>query len=154
MRKMRRSDRQTSTEDAYKFLNQADYGTLSTISEEGYPHAVALNHVYYNNYIYVHCAKTGFKIDNIDHNNNVCFSVVAHAEVDQANYTTKYKSTIVYGKAYIVEDKKETKEALYQLSKRHVGKFISKVKAEIASAINKTYVIRIAIEDIKGKSNI
>ncbi|XMB86862.1 pyridoxamine 5'-phosphate oxidase family protein [Mycoplasmatota bacterium WC44] len=153
-RNMRRKERESSLEDARQFLKDATHGVLSTISvDNGYPYGVTVNHIYLNGHIYFHCAKKGHKIDNIIYNNNVSFTATALAEIKQQSYSTKYKSTTVFGKAYIVEDKEEVKDALYEISRRFTGKFFAKASSEIAASINRTLVVRIEIDDMKGKSN-
>ncbi|XMB67475.1 pyridoxamine 5'-phosphate oxidase family protein [Mycoplasmatota bacterium zrk1] len=150
---MRRKDRQTTLEVAHKILRDSNYGILATTCENGYPHSVALNHVFLNGYIYFHCAKEGLKLDNILYDNKVCFTTVSEANIIESAYATKYKSAIVYGKAYIVEDVDEFKSALYEIARRYTKDFVAKAKTHIAAAINKTTVVRIEIDDIKGKVN-
>lgn len=152
-REMRRIKNQVSNEQALSFLDTALDGVLSTISvDNGYPYAVAVNHVLLDGMIYFHCAKTGHKIDNIIANNKVSFFAVASSNIDQKAYTTKFKSVHVFGKAYVVEEKEEFKKALYLIAKKYTGSFFAKAATEIASAIDKTMVVRIEIDSIKGKA--
>lgn len=153
-RNMRRKERQTSSTNAFDFLNTSNEGVLATISvDNGYPYAVTINHVYLNGYIYFHSANEGHKIDNIKSNNKVSYTVTAYSEIKQAVYSTKYKSATVFGKASFVEDEEEIKLVLTEIARRFTGKFFSKASNEIVKSINKTTVVRIEIEDIKGKAN-
>ena len=81
MRKqMRRKDRQVFGKDIEDILINGEYGTLSTIGDNGYPYIVPLNYIYYNNSIYFHCAKDGHKLENIRQSNKVCFCVVTDTD--------------------------------------------------------------------------
>ena len=45
-REMRRKDRMISEEECLKALEEAEYGSLATISEDGTPYITPLNFVY------------------------------------------------------------------------------------------------------------
>lgn len=153
-REMRRIKNKTDVNQAMEFLKKANDCTLSTIStDNGYPYTVAVNHVLLDGYIYIHCAKEGHKVDNINENNKVSIFAISDSYIDEKAYTTKFKSVHVFGKAYIVKEKEEYKKALYEIAKRYTGKFFAKAGSEIASAVNKTLVIRIEIEHISGKKS-
>ena len=152
-REMRRIKNKVSDSDALSFLEIADEGIISTISvDNGYPYSTAVNHVIIDGSIYFHCAKTGHKIDNIIANNKVSFFAIANSNIVQKAYTTKFQSVHVFGKATIVEDKDEFKKALYKIAKKYTGSFFAKAATEIASAMDKTLVVRIDIDYITGKA--
>ena len=70
-REMRRKDRMISEEECLKVLEEAEYGSLATISEDGTPYITPLNFVYTDGALYFHCAKdVGHKLDNIARNHN------------------------------------------------------------------------------------
>ena len=50
-----------SKEFVEAILDGADYGILSLVGEDGYPYGVPINYVYYNNAIYLHSGKLGYK---------------------------------------------------------------------------------------------
>ena len=56
-REMRRKDRMISEEECLKALEEAEYGSLATISEDGTPYITPLNFVYTDGALYFHCAK-------------------------------------------------------------------------------------------------
>jgi nitroimidazol reductase NimA-like FMN-containing flavoprotein (pyridoxamine 5'-phosphate oxidase superfamily) len=153
-REMRRKEKQVSDETALQFLDIAQDGVLSTISiDNGYPYSTSVNHVVMDGCIYFHCAKAGHKIDNILENNKVSFFAVAESKIDEKAYTTKFKSVHVFGRATVVTNKEEFKKALYLIAQKYTGSFFAKAATEIASAINKTLVVKIEIDSIKGKSS-
>lgn len=51
MKEMRRKDRAITEEDARELLNTAEYGILSTVSEDGEPYGVPLDYCVVDNNI-------------------------------------------------------------------------------------------------------
>lgn len=150
-RQMRRQKREIEINLAKEILNKCEYGTLSTISDNGYPYNITLSYVYYNECIYFHSAKEGYKIDNIRNNNKVCFNVVGNTQVLPESFSTKYESVVVFGTAWEVDyDEKEL--ALLKLLEKYSPNFIKEGKEYISKAKNATSVIKINIEHITGKA--
>lgn len=102
---MRRKDRLLQDQEAWDILQQGLYGVLATVDHESQAHGTPLS--YYadqeNGCIYFHCTKTGQKIENLDHNPKVCFTVVKEAKPifthDPVGYSMYYTSTMAYGRA-------------------------------------------------------
>lgn len=153
-REMRRKNKEIQDEKlVMDILSRVDYGTLATIGENGYPYSVPVNHVVMNGKIYFHCATTGQKLDDIKNNQKVSFSVVDYSQIDAEAFSTIYTSVIAFGKAHIVEDKEEWKDALMEISQRFSAEFIEKAMPMIERNALATHVVCIEIEDIKGKSS-
>jgi nitroimidazol reductase NimA-like FMN-containing flavoprotein (pyridoxamine 5'-phosphate oxidase superfamily) len=150
---MRRIDRALSESESREIMARADHGFLATVSEDGWPYAVAVNHVLAGNLLYLHCALSGHKLDNIAHDERVCFSAVASAEIIPEKVTTHYKSAILFGRASVVEDPAEKRRALELLGQRFCAGFMPQVEEEIRQDGPKTIVVRIQIERITGKAN-
>jgi uncharacterized protein len=149
-RKMRRIDMQMSDYDTIALLKRGQYGVLGTISDNGYPYNVVVNYVFYNNKIYFHCAKTGQKIDNINQNDKVCFSVFDNVEVIGEKLNTKYQSLTVFGRAKVLD---ATKELLSALIKKYSNLKVETADKMISKEIDLTAIVEIEIEDITGKSS-
>ena len=64
-RPMHRQDRQLPQEEAWALLTQGTYGVLSVVGDEGWPYAVPMHYTVMDGQIYLHCAKTGYKLDAI-----------------------------------------------------------------------------------------
>lgn len=62
---MRKSAREIFDKDIIEILQEGEYGVLATTGENGYAYATPLSYVYYNDYVYFHCAVEGNKLDNI-----------------------------------------------------------------------------------------
>jgi hypothetical protein len=54
MKELRRQDRAITEEEALALLNKAEYGVLSTVTENGEPYGVPLNFCVIDHCIYFH----------------------------------------------------------------------------------------------------
>jgi len=151
-KEMRRKHEQLTLNENEEILRRGSYGVLSTISPNGYPYSTPLNYVYYQNHIYFHSALEGHKIENINLNDKVSFSVSIDIEVLPALFNTKYQSVIVFGDAEVVEGE-EKLDAFKALIMKYSEQFIEQGMKEIASALDKTKLIRIRIVHMTGKKH-
>ncbi len=102
-REMRRNRQLLSTEDTKAVLDRCTNGVLACRGDEGYPYAVPLSYVYFNNRIYFHSAKAGHKMDAITRDPRVSFAVVDEDTIVSKEYTTYFRSAIAFGRARIAE---------------------------------------------------
>ena len=154
-RDLRRKDRQITTEEAFKLLENAEYGVLSTVNPDGTPYGIPLNFVLDNNKIYFHCASVGKKLDNIAGNNNVSFVVVGFTEpvAEEQSYSSYYESAFVSGKANIIENPEEKRSILHILTKKYFPEKMDMFEKSISGgALERTTVAAIEIECITGKA--
>jgi len=152
-KEMRRKDREIFNEDIEHILVNGEYGTLSTIGDNGYPYTVPLSYVYCNKSIYFHCAEDGYKLQNIQQNDKVSFCVVTDTEVLPSKFSTKYRSVIVFGTASIVTgDLKET--ILIHLIDKYSHDFLEEGKKYVEKAKDNTKIMEIHIKHMTGKSRI
>lgn len=152
-RDIRRTDRALTEDRAREILARAEHGVLATTGADGWPYAVAVNHVLAGNILYIHCAIEGHKLENISHEERVCYCAVASAEVQPAERTTLYESAIAFGRAALVTDPAEKRRALEALAVRFCGEVTAGAEEEIATSLSRTAVVRIRLERITGKSN-
>jgi len=145
---MRRSEKEMSKEMTLALLSRGQEGVLGTIGDNGYPYTVVVNYVYLNDKIYFHSAKTGQKIDNIKYNNKVSFSVFDNVEVIGEELTTHYQSLVVFGKAKVIETRKDV---LLALVNKYANLDQEKVLKMIDKEINVTAIVEIEIDHITGK---
>lgn len=170
-RKLRRIEKQLTIEECYEVLTAAEYGTLATMSADGYPYAVAVNYVFHDGNIYFHCATVGHKLDNIVYCSNVSFNIVtdvrvvplvdegtSEAEPKFEGFDTNFNSVIIFGKAKEVVGG-EKMEGLIALLKRFLNTNEYKKHREegiryIEKTIRRTKLIKIEIEHMTGKRGI
>lgn len=98
---MTRDNQALSPELAAAVLDRCKTGILACLGEHGYPYAVPLNFVYYNQKIYFHSAHQGYKVDAMSDNPKVCFTVVDQDTVVSEAYTTYFRSVIAFGRTRI-----------------------------------------------------
>ncbi len=153
MEKLRRKDRAITEEEAVALLNRAEYGVLSTVSENGKPYGVPLNFCIINHCIYFHCAVEGQKIDNIKQNKLVSFCVVGNTELLPDKFGTKYESIIVSGEVEEVFDMNKQK-AMEGLLHKYSSEFFDKGIKYIEGLRDKTRVFKITINTLTGKARI
>jgi hypothetical protein len=97
-------------------LQQETIGYLG-LAREGQPYVVPLNYGYVDGKILFHCALEGQKLDYIRANPNVCFSVGRQSGTVQRHAGgnpchVDSESVICYGRARILEDPQQRREAL------------------------------------------
>ncbi len=138
-------------EQVKEILNTASYGTLGVIGDGGYPYCVPVNFVYYNDKIYFHCAKSGHKIDAINENSKVSFSVVGEEKVLAEKYTTYYKSVIAFGNAKVITNDKLKRDAVTALAKKYVPFDDEAIQKEVNAFMKPLCVVEISIDHITGK---
>ena len=150
-KEMRRKEKKMSNEEIIELLKSGEEGVLATIGKDNYPYAVPLNYVYHDNGIYFHCATSGHKIDNINHNSKVSFCVVKDTQIISEDFNTKFKSAILFGTAQELHDD-EKEEGLMVLVRGLSSAHIKAGEKYIKNAIDKTKVFKIKIEHKSGKT--
>lgn len=150
-REMRRKKNAMSKEDTIELLYRAKEGTLGTISTNDYPYTVIVNYVYYKDKLYFHSAKEGHKIDNILNNNKVSFTVFDNVKIIESEFTTKYQSVTLFGKAKVIPG---NKEVLMEIIKKYSSDFIESGQKYVNKSFDTTILVEIEIEHITGKERL
>ncbi|NCC63799.1 MAG: pyridoxamine 5'-phosphate oxidase family protein [Spirochaetia bacterium] len=149
-RKMRRNTQALTYEESINILKRGSYGILACLGDDGYPYAVPLNYVYSENHLYMHCAKSGHKIDAILNNPKVCFTVVDKDTIVSEQYTTHFRSVIAFGKASTVEGERH-KTALRLLIEKFCSERDEQEKNDTVLQDSHALTIAIDIEHLSGK---
>lgn len=150
---MSRKQRLTSVEEAKEILKAGEFGVLCTVSAEGQPYGVPINYCYIEteDCIYLHCAVTGKKLDNLAQNNKISFVVTTRSEILADRFTTRYESVVVIGTAFAVEEEGEKLRVLGLLCDR-LSPGVTKGREEmIHGYVNETKIIKITIDELSGK---
>lgn len=98
-----------------RILKGSFVGILVMCQDEE-PYAVPINHAYSDGKLYFHCAPTGRKLDMIRANPRVCYVVNNHFgspedSADNVKCHGNWESVIVYGKARVIDDPEELRDA-------------------------------------------
>ncbi|MEG6523315.1 pyridoxamine 5'-phosphate oxidase family protein [Desulfotomaculum sp. 1211_IL3151] len=152
-RELRRGKQLLSMEDTVAVMDRCTNGVLACLGDEGFPYAVPLSYVYYNDKIYFHSAKAGHKIDAISNYPKVSFSVIDEDTIVSEKYTSYFRSIIAFGKARIVEGD-ERLEAFKALVEKYSGDQPEEAKRKEIIGCSQAYIIAIDVEHITGKEAI
>ena len=151
-REMRRKKQLLSNSDSISILKKCTSGVLAVSGDDDYPYTVPLSYVYDDNKIFFHAAKSGYKLDAIKNNNKVSFCVIEKDDIKPEEYTTYYRSVIVFGRAFIIEDDNIKREAIEKLALKY---YPDDIKENRDKAINNEYnalcIIELDIEYMTGK---
>lgn len=150
-RQMRRKAQVLPEEVCRQVLDQCTAGVLAVSGDDDYPYAVPLSYVMHQGILYFHCAKTGHKLDAIQRNSKVSFCVIDQDQNMPAQFTTYYRSVIVFGKARLVEDDAEKREALVGLVRKYSPDFMPEGHVSIQNAWSTVTVVAIDVDQITGK---
>lgn len=149
---MRRFRQQLPVEETKEILYNGRECVIAVSGDDDYPYAVPINYVYDGEHIYLHSAKQGHKIDALKRNPKMSLCVVAQGDVVPEEFTTYFRSAIVFGRARLVEDDDEKVDALWKLSRKYCGDLDA--TAEIAKFLKAVAVIEITIDSLTGKESI
>ena len=151
MKPVRRMDRYIATHEAIELLERCEYGTLSTVGSDGQPYGIPLSYTINGNCIYFHCALFGHKLENIEHNPKVSFSVVGNTKVLPDKFATEYESAIAFGTTSEIHGQ-ERNDALMWLLEKYSHNFLEEGRKYIDQKDNATRVFKIEISHISGKA--
>lgn len=152
-REMRRKRQLLPPEESLAILERMTGGTLALHGDNGYPYAVPVSYVYADGKIYFHSAVQGHKMDAIRQHPEVSFCVVEQDRIVPAEFTTYFRSVIVFGKARILTDEVEKRAALLRLAEKY-----SSGESGMQDAIDKGFdhlvMVEITVEHMTGKEAI
>lgn len=151
-REMYKKDRQLSMEKTIEIFEKGHHGILSVNGDDGYPYGTPVNYVYLNDCIYIHSAKYGYKIEALAKSDKVCFSAILSSQILPDKFTAAFESVVALGKAVMVEDDAEKKKVLDTFIDRFSPDFKEGGQKFISAVFEKTAIIRIDVEEIKGKA--
>ena len=154
MREMRRSRQLLSREDCERILNEQTSGVLSVYGDDGYPYGVPLSYVYADGKLYFHSAKTGHKMDAVRKNNKVSFTIIAQDNIVPEEYTTYFRSVIVFGRVRILENDTEKRAAIEQLAEKYMPDLKEGRLQEIDREFSRLCMLELTIDHMTGKEAI
>lgn len=115
-REMRRKRQKLTQEECGEILRKGTSGVLAVSGDEEYPYAVPISYVFDGERILFHSAKQGHKIDGIKRNSKVSFCVIDQDQIVPEEYTTYFRSVIVFGTMRFLEDEAEKRQAIEKLA--------------------------------------
>jgi nitroimidazol reductase NimA-like FMN-containing flavoprotein (pyridoxamine 5'-phosphate oxidase superfamily) len=127
--------------DECEWIVSAHSTGVLVMCQDSVPYAVPMNHAWSDGSIYFHCAPAGRKLDMIRANPNVCYVVNGHFGQpsdlsDPRKCHGNWESLVAYGKARVVEDSEELREAFLTFGRYYDPDFeLSEEAAETTSAV-------------------
>ena len=152
-REMRRKRQLLPPEESLAILERMTGGTLALHGDNGYPYAVPVSYVYADGKIYFHGAVQGHKMDAIRQHPEVSFCVVEQDRIVPAEFTTYFRSVIVFGKARILTDEVEKRAAMLRLAEKY-SSGESGMQDEIDKGLDNLVMVEITVEHMTGKEAI
>ena len=159
MHPMRRSDRQTSQEEALSILERADYAVLSLVDPDGEPYGVPLSFVFdrTDNTLLFHAARgVGRKLDCIAAHQETDLpahcTVVTDVRTLPEKFSTEYASVMVSGPVDLLEKTEDKMKALLLLAAKYSPDLTDKAVSYAQGYVEKVDIIRLKATEITGKS--
>ncbi len=118
-REMRRKKQALPQEECAAILYRGTSGVLALAGDGGYPYALPISYVYDGERLYFHSAKSGHKLDAVRRNPKASFCVIDKDDVVPEEYTTYFRSAVVFGTMRILEDDGEKLAAMEKLAKKY-----------------------------------
>ena len=154
-REMRRKNQLLTPEETAAVLTRATSGVLALCDHNGYPYAVPLSYVYFDSKIYFHCAKTGHKLDALKHCPKASFCVVDQDRVMPGEYTTYFRSVIVFGTIRPLESDDAKRFAIEKLAQKYAPDTDStRLQTAIRQEWSALCILEMAVEHATGKEAI
>lgn len=111
--------------------------------------------MYCNSKLYFHGAKSGHKIDAISKCSKASFCVIDQDNIIPEEYTTYFRSVIVFGNIHILENEIEIKKAIDDLAKKYYPSDNKTGRnVEIKKEWERLCMIEFSIEHLSGKEAI
>lgn len=145
-REMRKENNSLSWEDTIQILKTQQEGVLGINGFDGYPYCVPMNYVFDDNKIVIHSAAQGYKLDCLNTNSRVSFSVYNVLEVKET--TSNWESAMVFGQAEIIHENQAKEKYMQMLVSKFGGTTPSPFPPNL---LNLFVIITIKIEEFSGK---
>jgi hypothetical protein len=126
---------------------------LAVLGDDGYPYTVPINYAYKDGKIYLHCGKSGHKLDAIEKEPKVSFCVIEKDDVVPEKLTTYYRDVVVFGKAHRIKEEDQIRNATRILGLKYIP-HPERIEKEIENWWSGLACIEIEIEHISGKEYI
>ena len=149
-REMRRKRQKLEPAECEEILRDATSGVLSLVGDGGYPYGVPLSHAYVDGRLVFHGAVKGHKVDAMRADSRASYTVVQQDRVMPEEFTTYFRSVIVFGRMRILEGD-EKLAALRQLGDAFWPGHEEEREAEIAPRLDHMNVFVMEVEHMSGK---
>lgn len=151
---MRRNRQLLPEEESIAILENGTSGVLALSGDGGYPYAVPISYVYNDGRLYFHSALNGHKIDAIRRNELASFCVIAQDIVVPAEFTTRFRSVIAFGRIRIIDEPVEKRRTAELLAAKYDPDNLGNLDREMKKGFDRMCMIELEIEHLTGKEAI
>ncbi|MBU5626995.1 pyridoxamine 5'-phosphate oxidase family protein [Oscillibacter sp. MSJ-2] len=152
---LRRKRQSLPLEACDAILKRGTSGVLALIGEEGYPYAVPLSYVWDGEKLYFHCAKNGHKMDAIRRDPRASFCVIDQDQVVPEEYTSYFRSVIVFGTVRILEEDGEKWAAVKKIALKYAPDDSGENREEVIKREWKALgMLELTVDHMTGKEAI
>lgn len=154
MRELRRQDRKLSEEDARRVLEQSEYGFLATVNEDGSPYVIPMAAAVDRDTLYMHSARTGQKLENLQRDPRACFTSVLYADNQPEEFAMVYASVVAEGRLRVITDEAERVQAMRVIVNKYSPDHIDTPAYErTMRGMPAVVMLAMDIQSIQGKAN-
>lgn len=153
-REMRRNRQLLPEEESIAILENGTSGVLALSGDSSYPYAVPISYVYNDGKLYFHSALNGHKIDAIRRNGLASFCVIAQDVVVPAEFTTRFRSVIAFGRIRIIDEPVEKRRTAELLAAKYDPDNLGNLDREMEKGFDRMCMIELEIEHLTGKEAI
>lgn len=122
------------------------------------PYIIPMNFGYSENYLYLHSAREGRKLNILQNNDQVCVEFDVDVELVPSQKvcktSMKYKSVLIFGKAVILKDITEKRNALDIIMQHYYQHDSQSIFHYPEDVLEKTIIIKVKIEKMTGKESL
>lgn len=115
-------------------LRRSHWGVLSTVDADGGPYGVPIGFAWdeSDNSLILHTYHTGQKIEDVDRDNRVCFSIVGGSELVTDKFSANFESLVIFGRMEKISDPAESIRAAKIFCRKFAPKIVAGMEAEAA----------------------
>jgi len=151
-RPIRKKKNEISIDAAKELLRTSRRGVLAVNGDDGYPYGIPINYLYdeANEKIIFHGAKAGHKVDALQKNDKICFTVFGNERIKEEAWAPFLQSVVVFGRCHLVKNPEDT----IALVKKFAAKYypdMDMVNEEAAQFGRAVQMFEIQIEHLSGK---
>ncbi len=149
-RELRRIKQAATPQECEVVLAAGQRGILAVHGENGYPYGLPVNYLYTDGKIYFHCAKEGHKLDAVQTNDKVCFTVLSEPMKNPGEWWNCFTSVICFGRISEVTDEHEKDRLLRLIGAKYFPEGYDLERDMTKNAPN-ALIMAISIDHLSGK---
>lgn len=144
-----------SRERCDEILRTAQSGVLCVLGDGDYPYGVPMGWAYKDNSLYFHCMPDrGHKWDAMKNHDKVSFTIIEKDTIVPEEYTTYFRSVIVFGRVRFIDDVEEKHKVADLLAEKYSPGLEEGIHELFEKRIAWMGVFAVDIEHVSGKEAI